>query len=256
MGEEKNREYREERFDFALYVNDNLICKRNFRIYNYIEHSMETLDFKNLVDDLVKMIDDDLKSKSRVYTWYQFNPMFEDVEDEFHTEPAKEGEYMFKFVVFDNKRPVIQRIWDGWGYPQYVRRRVDVTNKNVCLVSKDGTQRIYDKNRFFGNREGNLSLDMEMIKSMIMDKTDLSYIIQRRICDACSVSRSDLKDDVRYDRRNYDKYLEMFETSAEFETEGGRTVYDLNLSRINRGVEKRWDNLLQKKTREYVKNLY
>ena len=256
MGDRENKEYREERFDFALYVNDNLICKRNFRIYNFIEHSMETIDFKEVIDSIVRMIDEDLKSKSRVYTWYQFNPMFEDETDEFHTEPAKEGEYMFKFVVYDNKRPIIQKAWDGWGYPQYVRRRVDVTNKNVYLVSKDGSQRVYDKNRFFGNREGNMSVDMEMIKAMIMDKSDLSYVIQRRICDACSVARNDFKDEARFDRRNYEKYLEGYETKAEFDNGSGKTVYDLNLSKINRTVEKGWDKKLQRKTREYLKTIY
>ena len=38
--ENKERDYKEERFEFAIYVNDNIICKRNFRIYNYIENSI------------------------------------------------------------------------------------------------------------------------------------------------------------------------------------------------------------------------
>ena len=66
--------YKEERFEFALYVNNNLICKRNFKINDFIEHSMESLEFKDTVDTIVNWIDDDLKSKSRIYTWYYFNP--------------------------------------------------------------------------------------------------------------------------------------------------------------------------------------
>ena len=60
----KEKDYKEERFEFALYVNDNIICKRNFRIFNFIENSMNTLEFKEKVDEIVEMIDDDLKSRA------------------------------------------------------------------------------------------------------------------------------------------------------------------------------------------------
>ena len=67
------KEYREERFEFSLFINNNLICKRNFKINNYIDGSMQSLNFKDKVDEIVQMIDDDLKSKSRVYTWFYFD---------------------------------------------------------------------------------------------------------------------------------------------------------------------------------------
>ena len=34
----KEKDYKEERFEFTVYVNDNIICKRNFRIFNYISY--------------------------------------------------------------------------------------------------------------------------------------------------------------------------------------------------------------------------
>ena len=61
---EEVREYKEERFEFALFVNNNLICKRNFKINNFIDGSMQTLDFKQKIDGIVNMIHDDLASKS------------------------------------------------------------------------------------------------------------------------------------------------------------------------------------------------
>jgi hypothetical protein len=79
----KEKDYKEERFEFTLFVNDNIICKRNFRIFNFIEGSMNTLEFKEKVDEIVKLIDDDLKSKSRVFTWYYFNPNEPEMFDEF-----------------------------------------------------------------------------------------------------------------------------------------------------------------------------
>ena len=76
MENNEKRDYKEERFEFTIFVNDFIICSRNFRIFNYIENSMNTLEFKNTVDGIVKMIDDDLKSKSRVYTWYNYDPNY------------------------------------------------------------------------------------------------------------------------------------------------------------------------------------
>ena len=75
---QENSEYREERFEFALYVNNNLVCKRNFKMRNFIEGSMQSENFKHVADEIVQMIDDDLKSKSRVYTWYYYNPIAPD----------------------------------------------------------------------------------------------------------------------------------------------------------------------------------
>ena len=59
--ENKEKDYKEERFEFTVYVNDNIICKRNFRIFNFIENSMNTLEFKEKVDEIVGIIDDALK---------------------------------------------------------------------------------------------------------------------------------------------------------------------------------------------------
>ena len=67
---EEIREYKEERFEFALFVNNNVICKRNFKINNFIDDSMQTLDFKLKIDEIVNLIHDDLVSKSRVFNWY------------------------------------------------------------------------------------------------------------------------------------------------------------------------------------------
>jgi hypothetical protein len=83
MANLKEQSYKEERFEFALYVNGNIICKRNFRINDFIEHSMESLEFKNKVDEIVNMIDNDLKSKSRVFTWFYFNPSEPEMFDEY-----------------------------------------------------------------------------------------------------------------------------------------------------------------------------
>ena len=57
MENKEFKDYREERFEFTIYVNDNIICKRNFKIFNFIEGSMNTLEFNETVDKIVNIID-------------------------------------------------------------------------------------------------------------------------------------------------------------------------------------------------------
>lgn len=175
------KEYKDERFEFSLYVNDKLICKRNFKIFNFIEGSMQSIDFKETVDSIVRSIDDDLKSKSRVYTWY-YSDFFEDFKDF----PLAPWECTFKFEVTDNKNIVISKIWDGYGYPRAIRDRVDIANKSVKITDKYGNVFNIDKDAYFKENEGKLSLEMYVLKSMINDKQDLLSFITKKICETCS----------------------------------------------------------------------
>ena len=84
------------RFEFALFINDFLVCKRNFPINGFVEKSMQTSEFKSEVDRIVELIDEDLKSKTRVYTHYHF-PQFTAIEGDkkvHFTAPEWEPEMM------------------------------------------------------------------------------------------------------------------------------------------------------------------
>lgn len=180
----EQREFREERFEFALFVNNNLVCKRNFKITNYIEESMQSLDFKDTIDEIVTMIDNDLKSKSRVYTWYYYDEKNPDPE---FTEPLLEPwKSTFKFVVTDNKRPVITKIWDGYGYPKSVRDKVDIVNKTVKITTRDGKTFVFDKETYFEENKDRLSPELYVLRAQIMDKPDLLLAITKKICETCS----------------------------------------------------------------------
>lgn len=181
----QQREFKEERFEFALYVNDNLICKRNFKINNYINGSMQSLDFKETVDYIVWEIQKDLESKSRVYSWYYYDPQY--VDPEFSDPLIEPWECTFKFEVTDNKRPVITRIWDGSVYPKSIREKVDIANKNVKVVSpSNGQVHVYDKDVFFEANKDRMTPELYVLRGQIMDKPDLLSLITRTICEVCS----------------------------------------------------------------------
>jgi hypothetical protein len=264
------KEFKEERFEFALYVNNNVICKRNFKINNYIDESMQSLDFKQKVDEIVEMINDDLKSKSRVFTWY-----YGDVADVWQ-EPLPEllepliepWECTFKFVVSDNKKEVITKIWDGYGFPKSIREKVDIANKTVKITTKDGRIYSYDKDTYFEENKDRLTAEMYVLKAQILDKPDLLLAITKKICEVCSPREDSYKVTSDYILSDIykDKEYEVLEggvlkrdkngklVSKKGQTNGKKYFYSINMA--NRKLAADWGKLVAEKTKQYFANLY
>lgn len=235
---QESTEYREERFEFALYVNNNLVCKRNFKMRNFIEGSMQSLNFKHVADDIVQMIDDDLKSKSRVYTWFYYNPI--DPEEEFTTPLIEPWECTFKFVIYDNKKEVYERIWDGRFYPAAIRNNVDIANNVVKITTRTGETFTYDKEKYFKDNEDRLSPEMYVKKAMMGDKPNLLPIITKRICEACSP----------WNDSEYTK-LSDYETVVTYGQGKDKKVYGFNLEKENARRTKAWEKAVESKTKAY-----
>ena len=58
------------KFQFLIWVNDNVICQRYFKINGFNEESVYTEEFSNCMNGIVDSIQEDLKSKSRIFMWY------------------------------------------------------------------------------------------------------------------------------------------------------------------------------------------
>ena len=258
METKQERDYKEERFEFTVYVNDNIICKRNFRIYNFIEHSMNTLEFKEKLDEIVHLIDNDLKSKSRVYTWHYFNPEFPNDNEEFISPLIEPWACTFKIVISDNKRDVITKIWDGYAYPKYIRDKVDLSNKYVKITNKDGQTFSYDKETFFKTNEDRLSFEHEVLRGMIIDKPDVLLQITKKICEACSPSKDEIKEKGFFDPKENSKYLSKFTVIDEYGNDDNGEVkkYSYSIQLANKKREKEWERAVMDKTKKYFKNLY
>ena len=258
MENNKERDFKEERFEFTIYVNDNIICKRNFRIFNYIEHSMNTFEFKEKLDEIVHLIDEDLKSKSRVYTWYYFNPQAPEDNEEMISPLIEPWVCTFKIVISDGKKDVITKIWDGYAYPKYIRDKVDLGNKNVKIMDKDGRTRIYDKESFFKSNEDRLSFEYEVLKGMIMDKPDVLLQITKKICEACSPSKEVIKEKGYFDVKENYKYLSKYTVIDDYgkDANGKTKEYSYSLYLANKKMEKDWERAVQAKTNKYFKNLF
>lgn len=254
----EQKEYREERFEFALFVNNNLICKRNFKINNYIDGSMQSSDFKLKVDEIVRSIDDDLKSKSRVYNWF-----YDDI-DEALLEP---WECTFKFVITDNKKEVISKIWDGYAYPKTVRDRVDISNKVVKIINDNGEVRIFDKNSFFEKNKDRLTMEQYILRAQILDKPDLLIDITKRICETCSPRDNGYQNINDYTTKELykDKQYEVLENgelkrgkhgNLSFKNGENSKEYCTNIEEHNKKLFQKWAKDFEEKTKKYYSNLF
>lgn len=254
----EQKEYREERFEFSLFVNNNLICKRNFKINNYIDGSMQSLDFKSKVDEIVTMIDDDLKSKTRVYNWF-----YDDID-----EPLLEPwECTFKFVITDNKKEVISKIWDGYAYPKVVRERVDIANKTVKVIDDNGVVRVFDKNSFFERNKDRLSMEQYILRAQIMDKPDLLIEITKKICETCSprengynhihdyITVETCKDKI-YSKTEDGELRRDKHGKLLFKNGENTKHYDSIIEEHNKRLFSKWAKDYEKKTKEYYSNLF
>lgn len=243
------KSYKEERFEFALFVNNNLVCKRNFKINNFIDHSMDSLEFKDSVDEIVSKIDEDLKSKSRVYTWYygDTSETFQEPLEEFGAPLIEPWECTFKFVVSDNKNKVIEKIWDGSGYPKVIRDKVDIANKTVKITSKDGRVFTYGKETFFEENKDRLSPELVCLRGMILDKPDLLIYITKRICEVCSPRDNGFKKISDY------TFIEPYGNDSH--SKGETLKYNFNIDAINKKVDSNWGKAVSEKTKEYFSTL-
>ena len=276
------------RFEFALFINDFLICKRNFPINGYVEKSMQTQEFKNEVDKIVEIIDEDLKSKSRIYTWHHNWSEQPDWEPEMFTEPLiDEGEFVLKFTVYDNGEEVISKQWDARYYPSYVRKGIDLTNRQV-KITKDDKTNIYDKDKFFGDHGSQLSGDLYVLMHMISDKENLVPIIQKCIYEVCSSfdgyyeKSSDYHTVVEYKNTTIKKDENgnaMYRQLTYVDNDGNEIgvcdafgnpwmvpvfeksdikgkKYNLNIDAANMKYQSAWGLAVLEKTKKYMRDLY
>lgn len=294
-GDKKSFKREKNRFEFALFANDSLICKRNFPINGYVDKALQSLEFKDELDRMIEIIKADLNSKARIYTWYHIpefkyahgTELYPEWEPEVMTEPlAEEWSTTFKFVILDNDKEVVSRIWDGRYLPLYVRKNVDLTNRQVKITKGEQTY-IYDKERFFSGNNA-VSGELYVLKHMISDKADLIPMIQKMIYEVCSSfdgyfeKKSDYNFVETYNNRDIqrDENGKGMYTQSMVSDEAGNNVplydafgnpwmvplletettkgkkYSYNIDGYNKKIESQWGAAVAEKTKKYFAEQY
>lgn len=113
--------FKEERFEFLLYINDNIICQRFFNINHFNEKFLKSYELKEMMDNLcgvnngewgyTGLIPTYLKKKSVNYLWDSFNPYYEQTDESFKAQPKKGDILKFEFKV--DKRVVAASIFEN-----------------------------------------------------------------------------------------------------------------------------------------------
>ena len=219
MSEKQNSQIRKERFEFKLTVNDNIICQRYFKINNFKESSLNSLELKDAIDFCVSLIDNDLKSKSRVYLWYTAPCIFNDEHEmrewfsnEYNTKGVRFGECIYL------RNSDTEYWWDGEKINPYEDKLNDgeltsASNDENPSIFKftflDSGKEVYSKvwdgacypkfvrngvdlsnkkGKFEGEDLSRLYFESILLYHMVNYKSDLVPIMIKEICDVCTCS--------------------------------------------------------------------
>lgn len=234
-----------EPYEFRLLLGDNIICQRYFKINNFNPLSLGSVELTNVVRACAQMIDDDLKSKSRIYTWHMA-PLVFTTEDEMRKWFANPnnicGVRVGETVVIRDEDKT-EFYWDGEKLTECEKKMDDgtfaselterdtltyefafyVNDRKVISTTFDGVYPYFirrnidlsnSRGKFEGDDVSRLGFDSYILNCLVVDHPDLIKKIVKEICYVCSVNESD--------------YYTTYET---FKTPNGKTVkYPLNLN--------------------------
>lgn len=138
------KKFEEQRFEFILYINKHIICQRYFNIRDYNEESVRSLEIKELMDTIVGMnngnygtmgiIPNHFKKKAVDYLWKNYNPYFQQKEE--NPKNNFEKEDIFDFEIRIDKETVAKSTFSGNFFPPQVRYQVDIKELIPTIISE------------------------------------------------------------------------------------------------------------------------
>lgn len=236
-----------EPFEFRLLIGDSIICQRYFRINNFNPNSLTSMELTNTIRACAQMINEDLKSKSRIYTWYMAPYVFENEEEmiEWFANPANTSR-LSQYENITLKDTTTEYIWDGEQLIKCEKQSEDstftaplterdmltyefaffVNGKKIVSSIFEGIyphfiRRNIDLSNLRGKFEGEditrLGAESYLLNRLVCDRPDLIKKIVRDICYVCAVSDND--------------YYTQIETYKQ--SNGTKVTYPLNIDPTN-----------------------
>jgi hypothetical protein len=233
------------RFKFTLMVgNNNIICARYFQIYDFNPLSLGSQELTNTIRSCAQMIDEDLKSKSRVYMWHMAPLVFKTeeemrnwFEDPYKKESVRVGETI---AIRDKYAP--EYMWDGEKLVVCGKKIADSTftseltdadrvtyklafyvdEREVISTVFEGVYPFFirrdidlsnTKGQFKGDDRTKLGFDSYILNCLVVDRPDLIKRISKEISVVCSekdndyYTTSETYDKVKYPLNLTDKVM-------------------------------------------------
>lgn len=137
----KNEELR---YQFVLYINDNIICQRYFNIPNFNEESLKSLELKDLMENIgginngklgsLGIIPRYLQKKSLTYMWDNYNPYA--TQNDENNKNIFERKDNFQFEIKVDEKTISKTEFSGNYFPPKIRYAVDVREIIPEIISE------------------------------------------------------------------------------------------------------------------------
>lgn len=131
MNTEKKEFNRDQRkFEFTIYLNDNIIVQRFFNVVGFNKAAINSMNFKESVDYCVSVIQNHLKNKSLDYMnsnskYFYENPMFD----------QNNMDDLIKIVIKLDGKQIAYREWRARIYPAKIRYTIDVRQHIYDMIT-------------------------------------------------------------------------------------------------------------------------
>jgi hypothetical protein len=126
---EEKREQR--KFEFTLYLNDNIIVQRFFNIIGFNYKAVNSLNFKYAVDDNMRLIQSVLKDRTLDFITDHKRNFLETSDYE-----QNDSQDVMKIVIKHDGKVIAYREWDATIYPVKVRYTVDIRQHIYDLITR------------------------------------------------------------------------------------------------------------------------
>lgn len=211
-----------EPYEFRLLIGDSIICQRYFRMNNFNPVSLNSAELTDTIRMCANMIDEDLKSKSRVYTWHM-TPLIFNNEDEmrnwFENPVNLKNLRQYENIVLRDEKSR-EFIWNGEELIECEKKIDDgtftstltdkdrltyefafyVNDKKIASTIFDGVYPYFirrnidlsnTRGKFEGEDISRLGFESYILNCLVQDRPDLIKKIVREICTTCSAPEDD-----------------------------------------------------------------
>lgn len=207
-----------EPYEFRLLIDDNIICQRYFKINNFNPSSLHSIELTDTIRECANMIDEDLKSKTRVYLWHMAPFVFQNEEEmrQWFANPVNHSKVRFFENIILQDKDNTEYTWDGEKLILCEKKICDgtfstplsekdtltyefafyVNDTKVVSTIFDGVYPHYirrnidlsnTRGKFEGEDLTRLSFESYILNRLVYDRQDLIKKIVKEICYICSV---------------------------------------------------------------------
>ena len=126
-----NKKNEQRKFGFTLYLNDNIIVQRYFDIIGFNKRAINSINFKEAMDDNMELIQEVLKERSVDFINKNQHKFYENPNYEQNGSDDK-----LRIVVKREDKVIGYREWDATIYPVKIRYTVDVRSHIYDLITR------------------------------------------------------------------------------------------------------------------------